>query len=511
MGASCTLGTGACQATGAVVCDGPTATTCDAVEGAPSAESCDGVDNDCDGVADEDAEGNYLTESCYTGPEGTADVGECHSGVRTCWAGQFGSCDAQGLPEGESCDGLDNDCDGVADEDSLGRPLVQLCYDGAEGTEGVGACHAGVQMCNDGVFAGCVNQTLPTSEVCDARDNDCDGDTDEDEQGATMARHCYNGPDGTEGVGQCVGGGQLCVAGQYEQTCTGELLPSAEACDGADNDCDGDTDEDTNGDPLARFCYSGPEGTEGVGVCVGGVQECGGGAWGECADEMVPSDEVCDSADNDCDGIEDEDLPDCIPTCSNGSREDCNPDGSTTEGSAFVDPAPPENWVQCAGFRNTPGDDVEWNWEQNCWGQRSKIRFRGWDDVSGELLWDAVLDNISEAVYEPLFSSATNVAGSMGMHACDGELDVPKAGCGVTFWRTPIDTNRCSCGDVNCSDIASANAANNRALFVGARTNTDENEIFIRNGRNNSCLLSGPIQRNIRIAVYEFRLDDPEL
>src|SRR5262245_34068381 len=53
--------------------------------------------------------------------------------------------------------------------------------------------------------------------------------------------------------------------------------------------------------------------------------------------------------------------------CTNGSSTDCNPPGSTLiAASAFVDPAPPAGFVQCAGFVNTAGNDVAWNWEANC-------------------------------------------------------------------------------------------------------------------------------------------------
>ena len=65
-----------------------------------------------------------------------------------------------------------------------------------------------------------------------------------------------------------------------------------EQCDGVDNDCDGQVDEDctcSNGD--TQPCYSGEPDTEGVGECVGGTQTCDlTGTWGECAGEVVPGD-----------------------------------------------------------------------------------------------------------------------------------------------------------------------------------------------------------------------------
>ncbi|HCF57335.1 MAG TPA: hypothetical protein DFS52_04975, partial [Myxococcales bacterium] len=62
----------------------------------------------------------------------------------------------------------------------------------------------------------------------------------------------------------------------------------------ADNDCDGAVDEQ-----LTRGCYSGPPGTAGVGVCASGTETCASGAWGSCAGQTLPAEEICDGRDND--------------------------------------------------------------------------------------------------------------------------------------------------------------------------------------------------------------------
>ena len=69
------------------------------------------MDNNCDGTADEGC-------SCINGDTQTcgSDVGECQSGIQTCSSGSWGACVGEIAPTAEICDGLDNNCDGTADE-----------------------------------------------------------------------------------------------------------------------------------------------------------------------------------------------------------------------------------------------------------------------------------------------------------------------------------------------------------------------------------------------------------
>jgi hypothetical protein len=99
-----------------------------------------------------------------------SDVGECKHGTQTCANGVWGGCVGGVGPSPEVCDGRDNDCNGAVDEN-----LVQSC-----GSD-VGECKQGTQVCTGGAWGACEGGVLPTPEVCDGRDNDCDGAVDDHE------------------------------------------------------------------------------------------------------------------------------------------------------------------------------------------------------------------------------------------------------------------------------------------------------------------------------------------
>lgn len=169
LGTACTAGVGACQNGGTKVCSpDETTTVCNAVGGAPSTETCNGVDDDCDGAIDEDFDAGM---TCTVG------VGSCTSaGVKICTADGVGTiCNAiPGTPGPELCgNGRDDNCNDAVDE---GFDVGAAC------TVGVGACErTGAKVCaaSGGGTVCNVAPGTPTAEICNNIDDNCDGQIDE--------------------------------------------------------------------------------------------------------------------------------------------------------------------------------------------------------------------------------------------------------------------------------------------------------------------------------------------
>ena len=266
----------------------------------PIEEICNTVDDDCDGLVDEGCScTDGQTQPCYSGPPETIGVGVCQQGVQQCKGGAWTPCSGETVPIPESCDGFDNDCDGLVDEGNPGGGA--MCTLGLQGV-----CKAGLTKCQNGAFL-CSQTVFPSAEVCDGLDNNCNGQVDEGNPGGGGA--CDTGLSGACGPGAlvCSGGALACQPFQP---------PSPELCDGLDNDCDGQIDQGNPGG--GQVCNTGLPG-----ACAVGQTTCSGGEV-VCSASSA-SMEVCDGVDNDCDGAVDEGNPGGGAACDTGIPGACGP------------------------------------------------------------------------------------------------------------------------------------------------------------------------------------------
>jgi hypothetical protein len=173
------------------------------------------------------------SEECYSGERGTAGRGACRFGKHSCDGGVWSACEGEVVPKDETCNKLDDDCDGVVDN-GFERDGALCFYKGLKGacrTQGRWAC------AEDGTKSVCNAPVVkPVAETCNSIDDDCDGQTDEDSIPAA-SRECSTGRRGV-----CASGTNKCVKGQAK--CVQDVQPGAEICNGLDDDCDGKVDND---------------------------------------------------------------------------------------------------------------------------------------------------------------------------------------------------------------------------------------------------------------------------
>jgi hypothetical protein len=281
-------------------------------------------------------------------------AGRCALGRYACLPGGL-TCMGARLPEVDQCDGQDNDCDGAVDEDfdlqndprwcgGCGR-LCQL-PNAVNGCRGgacvVKSCLAGWVDLDGAPANGCEYACVPDGpEVCDGKDNDCDGRIDNDDADllfppsnfCAQVGECGKGPGGSAHYPQATfpvcrapAPGQppdwICnYPASAEIAGPNQIAGQETLCDGKDNDCDGTADEDLR-PALGSACTD-----NGTGECKRkGVVRCAADPAASPICDVTgvsvppPQHEICDGKDNDCDGLVDEswDNPAGLTPCAGG-------------------------------------------------------------------------------------------------------------------------------------------------------------------------------------------------
>jgi len=206
-------------------------------------------------------------------------------------------------------------------------------------------------------------------------DDDCSGQNDEDYD--PHATSC--------GVGACAANGATsCVGGEERNSCTaGQPAANDATCNGVDDDCDGQVDEDGNcctptGDEVCDEADNDcdgetDEGLSGI-VCGSNIGKCRQGATAciegqlVCQDEVTPTAELCNREDDDCDGVAD-DYPDASAQCGVG------------RGCVFGGCTAPENGIWPFGIALSGPSQLRW---MNCTGSLIRTEERTGTVVTGD-------------------------------------------------------------------------------------------------------------------------------
>jgi len=377
----------------------------------PNPEVCNGCDDDCDGWVDNPPAGGFAdidcglptpahcagTRSCQAPALATNGAGTCNTGAG------YGPCDGQTILT-EVCNGEDDDCNGQIDEMTMGaacEPAANVSPHDQYG--GASRCTYGTEACLNGSVV-CQGGTTWIDEICNGVDDDCDGQVDEAGDIAMVGTQCGSN------TGPCTPGTWQCQSGTM--VCDGGIQPGTEVCNGVDDDCDGAIDEPPLGDapapgqygcwtlagsscshenlswdpPAGAGCHD--VGTLSSPPCNTGVLSCEGANGWICLAPVEPEAEICDNADNDCDGQVDESdsatalMQDCYSPglgpntgCTDYDPSQC--DGVCQPGHRICGHVTPGVWSDCVG-EVTPTVEVCDGLDNDCDGAADESEDLPW-------------------------------------------------------------------------------------------------------------------------------------
>jgi hypothetical protein len=284
-------------------------------------EYCDTADNDCDDLVDEDFDlrsdpnhcGNCTTVCPdYPRAQGICVMGSCDINCQPGFSNLDGiilnGCEATCEPTADTnestCNDIDNDCDGLIDEDYV----PYTC--GAGACMQLSVCWDGRESCTE------LDPPAPADTLCNNIDDDCDGAIDEDYQPTDAC------------VGYCK---TTATCADGSETC-GTPMAGDATCDGVDDDCNGVIDDQY----VSWTCGTGSCTRQST--CIGGIENCDAGP---------ASDEICNGSDDNCDGsVDNGDISALCPTPPPHGTAVCT-DGSCSIGSCSG------GWYDVDGLYNT--------------------------------------------------------------------------------------------------------------------------------------------------------------
>ena len=299
-------------------------------------ERCNGVDDDCDGAIDEDVQSVWYADRDGDGfgdPDATVEDCDPPSGA----VDNAADCDDRAATVNpaadEVCNAIDDDCDGTIDQGASDAPTWYIDGDG----DGYGDPSQAVVSCDapPGAVANatdCDDRDVDihpaADEVCNGVDDNCDGLIDDDDPSLDASTGTTWYADGdADGYGDATNTTRACSQpsgftgdGTDCDDSAATVHPTAtEACNGVDDDCDGLTDDDDPSlDPSTASTWYVDDDGDGYGDAAQATQACSQpsgwvGDSSDCNDAAASIHpgmaEVCNSVDDDCDGLTDDDDP----------------------------------------------------------------------------------------------------------------------------------------------------------------------------------------------------------